>query len=212
MNVPTESLKLIPLSDLQPHPLNANLMSEELRAKVATNIQRSGRYPPLIVRPLPNGRSEILDGEQRFHVLRALSQAHAWCYEWPCSDDEALILLATLNRLEGQDIPGKRAALIAELQAHESLAELARLLPEDEAGLEQTLALLDFDVDGLIARLTAEAERSAATHPVLFSFAVEPGDAELVESAITAASQAATGKNHRGQALVELARTYTEGR
>jgi ParB-like chromosome segregation protein Spo0J len=186
-------------------------MPDELKAKLAANIGTSGRYPPLIVRPLDSGSFQILDGHQRADVLRELGEATALCYVWPASDEEALILVATLNRLEGQDIPGRRAALIAELQAHETLAELARLLPEDEAQLEATLELLDFDIEGLVERLTEEANRSAAEGPQLFTFAVEPEDAPVVEQAVERAASMLTGRNGRGKALVLLARHYLEG-
>jgi ParB-like chromosome segregation protein Spo0J len=201
----------IPLGDLVPHPSNPNVMPDELKGKLAANIGASGRYPPLIVRPLGNGSFQILDGHQRAGVLRELGEATAVCYVWPADDREALLLLATLNRLEGQDVPGRRAALIAELQAHETLAELARLLPEDEAQLEATLDLLDFDVDGLLERLTEEAERTAAVAPQVYSFAVDPSDAPTVERAIDRAMSILTGRNRRGRALVLLACRYLEG-
>jgi ParB-like chromosome segregation protein Spo0J len=202
---------LIPLDQLVPHPMNPNVMPDELKAKLAANIGTSGRYPPLIVRPLDSGSFQILDGHQRADVLRDLGETTAVCYVWPASDEEALILVATLNRLEGQDIPGLRAALIAELQAHETLTELARLLPEDEAQLEATLELLDFDIEGLVERLTEEANRSAAEGPQLFTFAVDVEDAHLVGTAIDRAASMLTGRNRRGRALVLLARHYLEG-
>jgi len=201
----------IPLDHLLPHPLNANVMPPELKEKLKLHIQSSGRYPPLIVRPLENGRFQLLDGHQRADALRELGEESAWCCVWDVSDEEALILLGTLNRLEGQDVPGRRAALIAELEAHHTLAELARLLPEDEAQLESTLRILDMDVDGLLQRLTAEADRAAASGPQLFSFAVEPQDAPAVEEAIARAVANLSGTNRRGQALVLLAQKYLEG-
>jgi ParB-like chromosome segregation protein Spo0J len=198
----------IPLGDLVPHPLNPNVMPGDLKAKLAANIRASGRYPPLIVRPLDSGSFQIMDGHQRADVLRDLGEATALCYVWPASDEEALILVATLNRLEGQDIPGKRAALISELQAHHALAELARLLPEDEAQLEATLELLDFDVEGLLARLTEEADRAAAEGPQLFTFAVDAEDAGSVEAALEHAARGLSGHNCRGRALVIVVRSY----
>ncbi len=199
------------LENLVPHPLNANVMTDELKRTLASNIRDSGRYPPLIARPLEDGNFQILDGHQRVDVLRELGEATAVCYLWPASDEEALVLLATLNRLEGQDMPGRRAALIAELQSHGTLAELARLLPEDETELEATLQLLDLDVDALLARLTDEADRAAAEGPQLFTFAVDADDAPTVQAAIDRAISILSGRNRRGQALVLFARSYLEG-
>ena len=108
-------------------------------------------------------------------------------------------------------MPGRRAALIAELQSHGTLAELARLLPEDETELEATLQLLDLDVDALLARLTDEADRAAAEGPQLFTFAVDADDAPTVQAAIDRAISILSGRNRRGQALVLLSRKYLEG-
>lgn len=201
-------LQNIPLADLEPHPLNPNVITPDLQQKLAANIQRSGRYPPLIVRPLDSGRYQLLDGEQRLRVLLDLGETHAWCVPWPCDDAEALILLATLNRLEGEDVVGRRAALIAELAAHESLAQLARLLPEEEAQLEQQLASLDRDIDAEIARLTEHADKAANELPALFSFAVPREHADLVEDAVETAAARVEGRDRRGLALVALARAY----
>jgi ParB-like chromosome segregation protein Spo0J len=200
----------IPLDQLFPHPLNANVMAPELKEKLKAHIASSGRYPPLIVRRLKNGTFQVLDGHQRKDVLLELGEEYAWCLVWDVSDEEALLLLATLNRLEGQDVPGRRAALIAELEAHHTLAELARLLPEDEAELESTLRLLDTDIDGLVKRLSEEAERAAADGPQLFSFAVEAEEAPAVEEAVNRAVSGLSGLNRRGRALVILARKYLE--
>ena len=202
---------LIPLGQLVPHPMNPNVMAPELREKLAANIKATGRYEPPITRRLPDGRHQIIAGHQRVDVLRALGYTHAACLVWDVSDHEALILLATLNRLRGEDVPAKRAALVAELEAHQSLAELARLLPENETDLEATLQLLDFNVEGLLARLTEEADRAAAEGPQLFTFAVEPEDAPVVEQAVERAASMLTGRNRRGGALVLLACRYLEG-
>jgi ParB-like chromosome segregation protein Spo0J len=201
----------VPLKNLVPHPLNANVMPEELKAKLKANIRASGRYPPLIARPLEDGNFQILDGHQRVDALRELGEATAVCYLWPASEEEALVLLATLNRLEGEDMPGKRAVLIAELESHRTLADLAQLLPETESELEAALEFEDFDVDGLLARLTEEADRVAAEAPQLLTFAVPPEDTPVVEEAIERAASTLAGNNRRGQALILLARWYLGG-
>jgi len=54
---------MAPLGDLIPHPLNANVMTDDLREKLKVNIKNTGRYPFLVVRPHPLKKSkyEILD-------------------------------------------------------------------------------------------------------------------------------------------------------
>jgi ParB family chromosome partitioning protein len=190
--------------------MNPNVMAPELKEKLAANIKATGRYEPPIVRRLPDGIYQILAGHKRADVLRALGYTHAACLVWDVNDHEALLLLAALNRLRGEDVPAKRAALIAELEAHQSLAELARLLPENETDLEATLLLLDFDVEGLLARLSEESDRAAAEASQLFTFAAEPEDAPAVEAAVERAAATLSGSNRRGRALVVLSRKYLE--
>ena len=205
-----QELVWLAIDQLVPHPLNANVMPPELRAKLRENIGRTRRYPPILVRRLADGTFQVLDGWHRILVLGELGELGAWCIAWDVSDQDARVLLATLNRLHGEDIPGKRAALIAELQQHETLARLALLLPESEAELASTLELVDLDFDSLLADLTAQAERAAAEGPKLFTFAVDPADAPAVEQALEHAAAGLSGKNRRGQAFVLIASRYME--
>jgi ParB-like chromosome segregation protein Spo0J len=202
----------VPLERLYPHPRNANLMSAERLEKLARNITVEGRYPPLIVRPHPeiDGSYQILDGHQREAVLADLGHADALCFLWPCDDATALVLLATLNRLEGEDVPARRAELLAELSALLPPEALAQLLPEDARAIEETLSLLDLDSERLLAELTAAAARSAATAPRLVSFAVLPEDEPLIERAIAAAAATLSGPNRRGRALATVCRAFLE--
>src|SRR6266542_4202639 len=86
---------------------------------------------------------QLLDGHQRTEALRRLGHADALCFLWPCDHATALVLLATLNRLEGEDIPAKRADLLRELSALLPPEELALLLPEDASAIRDPLQLFD---------------------------------------------------------------------
>ena len=208
-----DRLVRVPLSQLHAHPSNANLMTEEWLEKLARNIAREGRYPPLIVRPHPElqGEYQLLDGHQRDEVLRRLGHSDALCYVWDCDDATALTLLASLNRLAGEDVPARRAALLAELTGIMSVEELALLLPEDAGAIRETLELLDLDSDALLAELTAAAERQTADAPRLVSFAVLPEDEPIIEEAIGNASRNLGGPNRRGRALGIICKAFLEG-
>ena len=56
-------------------------------------------------------------------------------------DEEARVLLATLNRLQGRDDPKARALLAAHLAEGRSAKDLARLLPEPAEAVERLLRL-----------------------------------------------------------------------
>jgi ParB-like chromosome segregation protein Spo0J len=138
-------LTILPLDALLPHPANSNVMPPALLTKLADHIARSDRYPPVIVRRLPgdDGKYQILDGHHRVKALRMLGRAEARCVVWDVDDAEALLLMATLNRLQGRDDLRKRASLLSDLSAipgHDH-AGLARLLPEDLPDLNGLLAL-----------------------------------------------------------------------
>jgi ParB-like chromosome segregation protein Spo0J len=137
------TLQWIPLEALEPHPENSNRMPERLLEKLKGHIQRSGRYEPLVVRPLQNveGRYQILNGHHRTEVLRQLGHSHARCDVWEVDDAEARLLLATLNRLEGRDDPAARGRLVAHLAETCPPADLAKLLPEPADAVERLLAL-----------------------------------------------------------------------
>jgi ParB-like chromosome segregation protein Spo0J len=202
----------VPLDHLRPHPSNPNRMDEERLTKLAENIRRQDDYPPLVVRPDPDeaGCLQLLDGHQRWEVLRRLGHADALCYVWPCDDRTALLLLATLNRLEGQDDPLKRAELLRELTALASAEELALLLPEDANTLRRSLELLDLDLDALLADLTGGGGGGSDLRAI--TFAVSAEDEARIEAAVDAAVADLEGANRRGRALGAIAGAFMEGK
>lgn len=165
------TLQWIPLGVLEPHPENSNRMPAHLMEKLKAHIERTGLYEPLVVRPIGAGeatrtcpgaaapgsrasrddleseisdlrcRYQILNGHHRARVLRELGHTRARCDVWEVDDDEARLLLATLNRLEGRDDPSARAHLVAHLAQGRSAQDLARLLPEPPDAVERLLRL-----------------------------------------------------------------------
>lgn len=205
---------MVPLDDLHPHPLNSNVMPEDLRAKLLTHIRRTGRYPHLIVRPHPDneGKFQVLDGHHRVSVLRELGHGEARCDIWQVDDHEAKLLLATLNRLEGQDQPLRRAELLHALLGEMSTKDLGGLLPETEKQIEELHALLEFPADEIAEMLEAEAEEAEKILPRVLTYVVSPEQAELIEQAVEAASDGREGRDRKARGLTNLARRYLEER
>jgi hypothetical protein len=165
------TLEWLPLDALEPHPENSNRMPPHLMEKLKSHIQRTGLYEPLVVRPLERGtrnaergaktegsdgggalssvpssefrapRFQILNGHHRAEVLRQLGHSQARCDVWDVDDAEALVLLATLNRLEGRDNPRARARLVAHLVESRPAGALADLLPEPPDAVERLLTM-----------------------------------------------------------------------
>jgi ParB-like chromosome segregation protein Spo0J len=127
-------------------------MSQEKLQKLQRSIEREGRYPPLIIRSHPGipGEYQLLDGHHRWEVLQRAGHKEALCYLWDCDEETALLLLATLNRLEGEDVPTKRADLLREIAGLLPADELALLLPEDASSINDTLSLFALDGSQLL--------------------------------------------------------------
>jgi ParB-like chromosome segregation protein Spo0J len=204
--------RMVPLDDLVPHPLNANVMPDEMLAKLKAHIKRTGRYPHLIVRPHPRdaGKFQVLDGHHRIRVLRDLGHREARCDVWDVDDRETKILLATLNRLEGQDEPFRRAQLIHELLGEMRSDDLAGLLPEDESQIADLHALLEFPADEIADQLARQAEEDEKTLPVVMTFVVLPQQAETILRAVEAASDGITGRDRKARGLLNLAKAFLE--
>ena len=214
MNDTTQSkrigARMVPLGDLTPHPLNSNVMPEDLREKLRAHIKRTGRYPFVVVRPQPEepGQFQILDGHHRVEILRDLGHTEARCDVWNVDDREAKLLLATLNRLEGQDSPIRRAQLIHELLGEMSLPDLAGLLPETDKQLEELESLLQFPAEEIAALLAEQAAEQEKVLPRVLTFVVSPEQEELIDRAVEMASDGTEGRDRKARGLVNLARNY----
>jgi ParB-like chromosome segregation protein Spo0J len=204
--------RTVPLDDLVAHPLNSNVMSPELQEKLRVNIQRTGRYPFLVVRPHPDqtGKFQVLDGHHRVAILRELGHRETRVDVWEVDNREAKLLLATLNRLQGQDQPLRRAELIHELLGEMSVDDLAGLLPETDKQLEELHALLEFPADEIAHFLEEQAAEAEKVLPRVLTFVVTPEQEEIIERAVEAASDGTPGRDRKARGLANLARRFLE--
>ncbi|MEM1108246.1 MAG: ParB/RepB/Spo0J family partition protein [Planctomycetota bacterium] len=166
-------VELISLERLRPHPRNSNVMPEAYLRKLAGHLEDTDRYPPVIVRPF-DGEYQIIDGHHRVEALRRIGRDQARCVVWDVDDAEALLLLATLNRLQGQDDPRKRAALVGELNVRTDLKELAERLPENGDRLRKLLRIND-------AMPTPRPPRPLGDMPVAIHFFMLPEQRQAIE-------------------------------
>eukprot|EP00752_Nemacystus_decipiens_P014099 g12535.t1 len=135
-----EPTRTLPLDRLDAHPANSNVMPKALLGKLVSEIDRTGFYPPIIVRPIGE-RYQILDGHHRVIALKQLGLASVNAVVWRVDDQQALLLLATLNRMRGDDDPRKRAALLTKLRESMGVKEIAQRLPEDSGRVRKLLAI-----------------------------------------------------------------------
>lgn len=202
----------IALDDLRPHPLNSNQMPEEFREKLKAHIKRTGRYPFIVVRPHPQeaGKFQVLDGHHRIAILRELGHTDARCDVWNVDDRETKLLLATLNRLEGQDLPIRRAQLLHELLGEFSMSDLGGLLPESDQQIKELHKLLEFPADEITAQLDALAEEEERVLPRVMTFIVSAEQEQHIEHAIELASDGTAGRDRKARGLVILAERFLQ--
>ena len=137
-------IESIVMDRLVDHPDNSNVMSDEAMEKLQRHIERTGCYEPLVVRRHPEltGHYQIINGHHRRAVLKQLDYTQADCVAWEVSDDETLMLLATLNRLRGQDDVPRRARLVKMLsERYAGQPSVESHLPETKKQLVKLLEL-----------------------------------------------------------------------
>ncbi len=161
--------KSIAISKLIAHPDNPNVMSDATFRKLVRNIERTGLYEPIVVRPHPDEKDhsatadkfQIINGHHRVNALEQLGRYEADCVVWDVDDEQTAILLTTLNRLAGSDTPAKKIELLKKLTQRMGTAQLAKLLPQTAKQIER-LANLKLTV----MPLKAQAEQFAI--PLVF--------------------------------------------
>ena len=139
----------IALNKLVAHPDNPNSMSEVTFRKLVRNIERTGLYEPIVVRRHPDkegsfataDKFQIINGHHRVKALEQLGYKEADCVVWDVDDGETAILLTTLNRLGGSDIPAKKIELLKKLTQRMAANQLAKLLHQTTRQIERLVNL-----------------------------------------------------------------------
>ncbi len=197
----TNSVQSIALDKLVAHPDNPNQQSRVNFGKLVRNIERTGRYEPLIVRPCPTsrGRFQIINGYHRCHALAKLGYKTADCIVWDIDDEQTDILLATLNRLGGSDELGKKLNLLKRLNKRMESAELAKLLPQTAKQIERLTNL---------KMPTAPAKINAKCFAIPMVFFVNDAQQEVIENALSLAKESRSEETkaaRRAAALAQIA-------
>jgi hypothetical protein len=130
----------IPIDKLTAHPGSPNRMSKRNFARLVRNIERTGRYEPLVVRQ--QGDSfQIINGHHRCRALKQLGYKAVDAIVWDMDDAEADILLCSLNRLKGSDELDKKLSLLDRINDEMPAREMAKLLPFTRSQIEKLRGL-----------------------------------------------------------------------
>ncbi len=173
----TNSVRSVALDRLIAHPDNPNKMSAATFAKLMRNIERTGRYEPVIARLHPQRKNcyQIINGHHRCKALAKLGRTKADVVIWDVDDDQTDILLVTLNRLAGADEVGKKLALLRRLNKKTEFDQLAKLLPQTKKQLQQLANLRRPDIP-------AAADANPLATPLVFF--VDDTQKQIVDNAL----------------------------
>jgi hypothetical protein len=158
----------------------------------------------VIVRAHPKraGCFEIINGYHRVEALKKLGRQTCDCVVWQVDDTEALLLVATLNRLGGRDDLDKKSGLIKSLSERFSTKELAESLGETKGAIER---LKDLHRP-LQRRATG---KKVFLNPLMFFISDE--QKKTVDEAlakVVGPNQAGTAAQKRAGAIMKIAEAY----
>jgi len=201
-------IESIALSKLTAHPDNPNVMSDSTFRKLIRNIERTGLYEPIVVRPHPKEKDhfEIINGHHRVKALEQLGRKEADCVVWDVDDEQTAILLTTLNRLAGSDMLAKKVELLKKLTERMGTAQLAKLLPQTAKQIERLAALKDS-----VQRTARSVQYKPFAVPLVFF--VTKQQQEIIENAISSienrvSSIETTKAQRRAGAITAIAEQY----
>ncbi len=180
----------------------AEAISTSGKHKIATSVTAS---PPRNENQVST--YEILNGHHRVKALTKLGYKQCDCVVWDVDDDQARLLLATLNRLSGNDILDKKLALLNKLKAKRKLDDLSKLLPDTKTQIKKLLELRK-------ARLTAQSTKQkeiAIPNAVVFFLNDEQKQTldKAIEYRVSSLKDRALNKaQRRAQAITDIANHF----
>lgn len=148
-SAPAGGLAVLSIADIQPDPRQPRRQFEEAALEeLAASIAQRGVIQPIIVRPLDNGRYQLVAGERRW---RAAQKAHL--HEMPALirdlSDREVMAIALIENLQREDLnPIEEARAYHRFAEDEGMtqAEIARLVDKSRshvANFQRLLALPD---------------------------------------------------------------------
>jgi hypothetical protein len=182
----------IPIDKLVAHPGSPNRISKRNFARLVRNIERTGRYEPLVVRR-QGDCFQIINGRNRRLALNQLG------YE--TADAVADMLLCLLNRLGGSDVLGKKLALLERINSRMDARDMAKLLPFTRSQIEK---LKNMRVPSAPAKVDV---RSFAV-PMVFFLSGEQHQIIAKALASTPARNEKTKAARNAAALTEMAKCF----
>jgi ParB family chromosome partitioning protein len=141
-----EALAMLAVDALQPGRFQPRTrMDQEALAELAESIRAQGVMQPILVRPLPEGRYEIVAGERRWRAARMAGLSSVPALVREVADRHALAM-GLIENIQREDLnPLEQAAGIKRLIDEFGMthAQTAEALGRSRTGITNTLRLLE---------------------------------------------------------------------
>ena len=140
------AVRNIPVTRVDPNPNQPRLaMDQGNLDDLTASVKEHGVLQPLLVRPLPNGRYQLVAGERRWRASTAagLDAIPALIEE---IDDDTALEIAVIENLQREDLSPLDEAMIYDKMIRQhgySIRRLAQKLGKDKGYLENRLRLAD---------------------------------------------------------------------
>jgi len=141
-----KSVRVIPLDRIEANPQNPRLEFNEVTLEeMASSIREHGVLQPVLVRPLDDGRFQLIAGERRWRASK-LAQQDAIPAIVEEIDDDTALEIAIIENLQREDISPLDEAVMFDRMVRDhgySIRKLAEKLGKDKGYLENRLRLAD---------------------------------------------------------------------
>ena len=201
-------IEKIEVGKLREHPENPNKMGRGQFKKLCAHIKESGNYEPVIVRVHPQEKRcyQIINGHHRVQALNELGYETVNCVVWDVDDDQARILLATLNRIGVSDVMSRKIELIKKLREKFDAKTLASRLPDNKKIIEK-LAKMNEQTQ---AKILECKEKEILKPRVFFLNAEQNRKVEMALAHLMDKTESETITAGKAKALVKMAEMVIE--
>jgi ParB family chromosome partitioning protein len=141
---------LVPLALIDPNPAQPRTtIRPEALEQLSRSIQESGVVQPILLRPVPNGRYQIIAGERRFRAAQKLGLTTIPAAVRTIADDRVLEFALVENIQREELSPIEEAQALRRLQDELGLTQeaLAGKVGKDRATVANTIRLLRLPAD-----------------------------------------------------------------
>jgi ParB family chromosome partitioning protein len=141
-----KGVRVVPIERIEPNPQNPRMaFNEEALQEMAASIREHGVLQPVLVRPLDDGRFQLIAGERRWRASKIAGQETIPAIVEDIDDDTALEI-AIIENLQREDISPLDEAAMFDSMIREhgySIRKLAEKVGKDKGYLENRLRLAD---------------------------------------------------------------------